>query len=371
MRYLDEFRDKNLSKRIVDRIFGIAPKDKQITLMEVCGTHTNVFFRYGLKELLPENIKLLSGPGCPVCVSPQSYIDKAVSFAKERDVIITTFGDMLRVPGTGSSLEKEKSSGADVRVVYSSLDGLKVARDNLAKKIIFLGIGFETTAPTIAAAILTAAKERLRNFFVFSGHKLIPPAMEVLINDGEIRIDGFLCPGHVSTIIGSRPYEFIAKDYKVPCCIAGFEPLDILEGIYLLIKQIVQSRPKVEIQYRRVVKEKGNLKAQDLIVKVFEACDSQWRGLGEITKSGLRIKKEFSQFDAEACLKLSNSFNSLTHSTKIEGCICADILRGRKLPLECPHFAEGCTPQDPLGPCMVSSEGTCAAYYKYARQTDG
>lgn len=365
MRYLDEFRDRALSKKIVDRIFKITPKDKKITLMEVCGTHTMAFFRYGLKELLPENIKLLSGPGCPVCVSPQSYIDRAISFAKEQDVIITTFGDMLRVPGTNSSLEKERSYGADVRVIYSSLDGLKIARDNPDKKIVFLGIGFETTAPTVAVVILVAAKERLENYFVLSGHKLIPPAMEVLVNDGEIRINGFLCPGHVSTIIGSRPYELIAKDYRLPCCIAGFEPLDILEGIHILIKQIVEGESKVEIQYRRVVKKEGNLKAQDLMSKVFEIYDSEWRGLGEIAKSGLRIKKEFSQFDAEVYFNLPTSNSQLL--TKIKGCICGDILRGKKSPLECQYFAKDCTPEEPLGPCMVSSEGTCAAYYKYTR----
>lgn len=367
MKYLDEFRKQSLSRKIIDRLFKITPKNKKIILMEVCGTHTMAFFRYGLKELLPENVELLSGPGCPVCISPQSYINKAISFAGNRDTIITTFGDMMRVPGSDSSLEKEKSNGADVRVIYSSLDGLEIARDNPDKKIVFLGIGFETTAPTVATAILVAAKEALKNFFVFSGHRLIPPAMEVLVNDKDMKLDGFLCPGHVSTIIGSGPYESIARDYGVPCCIAGFEPLDILEGIYALIKQIVEGESKVEIQYCRVVKKEGNPKAQDLMNKVFEACDSEWRGLGIIPKSGLRIRKEFSQFDAETreCLKLSTL--NVQPSAKIKGCICGDILRGKKSPPECLHFAKLCTPQEPLGPCMVSSEGTCATYYKYAR----
>lgn len=364
MKYIDEFRQKKRCLEVGRAIEKVAPKGREITLMEVCGTHTQSFFRYGLKSLMPSNIRLLSGPGCPVCVSAQGYIDEAIGLARLDKVFIATFGDMMRVPGTDSSLEKEKTKGADVRVVYSTLEALNMAKEHPDKSVIFLGVGFETTAPTIAAAILSAKKQKLKNFFIFSSHKLIPPAMEALLEGGDLNLDGFLCPGHVSTVIGARPYEFIAKRYRIPCCVAGFEPLDMLEGIYLLVKQVVQEKAEVGNQYRRSVRYEGNLKAQEIMQEVFKVADCEWRGLGIIPKSGLKIRKRYSQFDAE--VKFPNvKYQIDTKQEKTKGCICGLILKGTKIPLDCPLFAKLCNPENPVGACMVSSEGTCSAYYKY------
>jgi hydrogenase expression/formation protein HypD len=359
MKYIDEFRDKKKIGELAQKICDITPT-RRITLMEVCGTHTQAFFRYGLKSILPQNIRLLSGPGCPVCVSPNSFLDKAIAYAQNKDLIIVSFGDMLRVPGSSSSLEKERAKGADIRVVYSTLDALKIAHKFKDKKIIFLGVGFETTTPLVAASILEARQNNLSNYFVLSAHKLIPPAMKELVNTEELKIDGFICPGHVSTIIGSRPYQFIADDYYVPCVIAGFEPLDIMQAIYMLMEQIREERAEVEIQYRRSVKEEGNPKALEMMYDVFEVTNSIWRGLGEILESGLRIKAKFSDFDAEVNIDVE-----VEPSKEHPDCLCGQILRGIKNPRECSLFSKICTPQNPVGACMVSSEGTCAAYYKY------
>jgi len=362
MRYIDEFRNQKLIKETAQAIGSIAPKDKTINLMEVCGTHTQGFFRFGLKELIPKNIQLLSGPGCPVCVSPQEYMDSAIELSRNKEVIITTFGDMVRVPGNQSSLEKERSNGAKVRVVYSTLDALKICRDNPRKKIVFLGVGFETTSPTIALAVMQAKKEGLRNFSVLVSHKLIIPAMAAICQDPKLNIQGFLCPGHVSTIIGSKPYEIIARKYRVPCVIAGFEPLDILEGIYLLVHQIVRKQSQVEIQYKRVVKPNGNPVAKKILAEVFEVCDSNWRGIGMIFKSGLRLKKKYSAYDSEKVFKLKP-----IRAKETKGCLCGMVLKGVKKPQDCRNFATVCTPENPLGPCMVASEGTCSTYYKYRK----
>lgn len=359
MRYVDEFRDKRRIGELSRKISNIAGKST-ITLMEVCGTHTQAFFRYGLKSLLPENIKLLSGPGCPVCVSPNSFLDRAIACARKEDLTVVSFGDMLRVPGSTSSLEKERAKGSDIRIVYSTLDALSIADKNKDKKIVFLGVGFETTTPLIAASILEAEQNNLCNYFVLSAHKLIPPAMKTLVNTKELNIDGFICPGHVSTIIGSPPYQFIARDYHIPCVIAGFEPLDIMQGIYMLIKQIKEARAEVEIQYTRSVKKEGNPRALEIMQRVFEVENSQWRGLGEIPRSGLKIKDEFSAFDAEINIDVQ-----VEPAKEHPNCICGQILRGVKTPPHCSLFRKVCTPQNPLGACMVSSEGTCAAYYKY------
>lgn len=364
MEYLKEYRNSEIVKKIVEEIEKEARGyTYPINLMEVCGTHAMAIGKFGIRKLLPENINLLSGPGCPVCVSPNSYIDKAIEFSKIPDTIITTFGDMMKVPGSFSSLEKEKVNGAKIEVVYSCLDGLKIAEDNPNKNIIFLGIGFETTAPTIAATVKIARERNLKNFFVFSGHKLIPPAMEALVKDKEVKIDGFICPGHVSTIIGSAPYMFIPEQYNTPAVIAGFEPVDIFQAIYLLVRKKVRGeKPSVEIQYKRSVRENGNQKALKIMYQVFEISDSQWRGLGNIPESGLRIKKEYERFDAEKNFEVEEK-----ESKEACGCICGDILKGIKKPTECKLFSKVCNPENPVGPCMVSSEGSCAAYYRYER----
>lgn len=331
--------------------------------MDVCGTHTMSIFRFGLRDVLPKNINLISGPGCPVCVTPNSFLDKAIALANLKDVLITTFGDMLRVPGSYSSLEMERAKGRSIRIVYSTLDALDMARKNPEKKIIFLGIGFETTAPTVAQSIIIARKEGLKNYFILCGHKTMPRALDVLARDRKTKIDGFLLPGHVSAIIGSRPYEFLSRRYKKRCVIAGFESSDIMQAIAMLM---AQKEPKVEVQYKRVINKAGNILAQKSIAEVFEDADSVWRGMGSIKKSGLRIRKKYSAFDAELV------FRPKTKPTKEnKGCICGDVLKGARTPLECGLFGKACTPEEPVGSCMVSSEGTCAAYYRYSDKGQG
>jgi hydrogenase expression/formation protein HypD len=362
MKYLTEFRQKGPARGLVRKIYQLMEDiDREISLMEVCGTHTMAVFRHGIKDLLPKELGLLSGPGCPVCVTSNDYIDKAIAYAHQDKAIIATFGDMMKVPGSKSSLAQEASEGAEVKVVYSSLEAIKIARRNPHRKIIFLGIGFETTAPTVAASILMASQGGISNYVVLSGHKIMPPAMQALVEDRQIKIDGFLCPGHVSTITGSKIYEFLAQKYHIPCVVAGFEPLDILESIHLLLRQIRSGEAKVENEYRRAVSYQGNLKAQKLMDMVFEKRLTSWRGMGEISGSGLGIRREYSSFDAEARLPLK-----VVKSREHPGCICGDILRGIKIPLDCSLFKKVCNPSHPVGACMVSSEGTCAAYYKYS-----
>lgn len=362
MKYLDEFRNRRLALSISAKIRAAAPRRK-INLMEVCGTHTQSFRRFGLARLLPENIKLISGPGCPVCVTAQGYLDAAIRLAQNKEVIIATFADMLRVPASRSSLEREKTRAGNIRMVYSPLDSLGIARQNPDKKVVFLAVGFETTVPAVALSVLAARKAKIRNIFFFSSLKLIPPAMAYLLQDKRLNLDGFLCPGHVSAIIGLEPYEFIPEKYGVACCVSGFEPLDMLEGIYLLLRQIACGRPKVENQYRRLVSRKGNLKALRLAGEVFCVSPGLWRGLGVIPQTGLRLKKEFSRFDAEKMLGVSYSQDTAGKDKK--NCRCAEVLKGLIQPLDCPSFAKICTPAYPLGPCMVSYEGACNAYYKY------
>jgi len=332
--------------------------NKTIRLMEVCGTHTVAIAKAGIRSLLPNNIFLISGPGCPVCVTPQEDIDRIIEIAKQKDVIFATFGDMIRVPGTNSSLEKERANGAEIRIVYSPLDCLKIAKENQSKQVVFMGVGFETTSPTIAATIIESKRQKIKNFFVYPSFKLIPPAMKVLIDDPELKIDGFICPGHVSTIIGSHPYEFLNK----PCVIAGFEPNDILEAIEMLVEAVRAERRKVRIQYKRIVKPEGNPKALEILYKVFEPCDSNWRGLGVIPRSGLKFRKEFEKFDASKKFEITGDIAQCRLS---KGCICGDILKGKQSPKDCKLFGKACTPENPIGACMVSSEGTCAARFKY------
>jgi hydrogenase expression/formation protein HypD len=371
MRYIDEFRNKKPLKKLTDKIKEIAPKE-DVNIMEVCGTHTQSFFRFGLDKLLPTNLRLIAGPGCPVCVSTQEYIDKAIHYAKSKNVIILTFGDMLRVPGTRLTLEKERAKGANVSVVYSALDALAIARKNPQKQVIFLAVGFETTAPTIALSIIRAKKENLKNLFFFPSLKLIPPGMDYLVKDKRLDLNGFLCPGHVSSIIGIKPYEFIPKRYKIACCVTGFEPLDILEGIHLIIQQIIKNKPMVANQYVRVVTRSGNIKAQKIISEVFKVADASWRGLGRIPGSGLRLKDKFSKFDAEKNFPFSHKLQATRlsgrqASYKLQKCRCGDVLKGLIEPNECILFKKACSPDNPFGPCMVSSEGACNAYYKYKR----
>ena len=338
-------------------------KAPKIKLMEVCGTHTMEIARSGIKRLLPKDIELISGPGCPVCVTAQDDIDRAVEISQKKDVIMTTFGDMLRVPGSRGSLEDAKGEGADIRVVYSCTDALDIARNNPGKTVIFMGIGFETTSPTVAATVIKAKKEKVTNFFVLSAFKLIFPALEALSASRRVAIDGFMCPGHVSVITGSKPYEAISRRYRKPCVITGFETADILKGIERLVKKVKSRKYGVEIAYERAVTKSGNKTAKAVLNSVFEPADSAWRGLGVIKRSGLRLRKKYASFDAEKKfkVKLPKTNNAP------RGCICGEVLLGAQLPPDCGLFKKKCTPRHPVGPCMVSSEGTCAAYYKYGK----
>ncbi len=329
--------------------------------MEVCGGHTVAIRKFGIPALLPPSIRLLSGPGCPVCVTGKSYIDKAIKLAKEPDVIVTTFGDLMRVPGSYSTLEKERAGGADIRMVYSPLDSLEIANQNPSKKVVFPGIGFETTSPASAVTIVQAKKENLNNFYLLSAHKIMPPAMEMLIDD-EVQIDGYICPGHVSTITGSGIYSGIVKNFGLGCVITGFEPVDLLQGILMLVKQFESKNPKVEIQYKRAVKPEGNLKALNLLNEVFDLRDDWWRGLGIVPKSGFKLKKAFEKFDAELQFDLD-----LPEPKEEKGCICGEILKGQKLPTNCKLFGKICIPENPVGACMVSSEGSCQAFFRYEK----
>ena len=317
--------------------------------------------KFGIPYLLPETIELISGPGCPVCVTSRSFIDKAVAYSRLEDVIITTYGDLIRVPGSSSTLEKERAVGADVRIVYSILDALEIAKDNADKKIVFLGIGFETTAPSTAAGIVKARMAGIQNFYVYSAHKVMPPAMEQLIDEG-VEIDGYIGPGHVSTITGEGIYLDIPKKYGLGVAISGFEPVDLMESILMLVKQIENKDQKVEIQYKRAVKPEGNIRAQQMLYEVFEYGDDWWRGLGVLKNSGLKIKDNYAMHDAEKNIEVE-----VEPLVEPKGCICGEILRGVKKPKDCKLFAKGCTPSNPVGSCMVSSEGTCQAYYLYNR----
>jgi len=359
MEYIDEYRDPDRIGYLVAHIRKTS--HKPIKLMEVCGTHTVTIFRNGIKDLLPHHITLISGPGCPVCVTPIAGIDRAIALSQIKGISIATFGDLLRVPGSETSLLKQRAEGADIRVVYSAYDALRLARQNENREVVFLGVGFETTAPTVAAVIQHAKEARIDNFSVLSMHKVLPPALKALVQSPELEIDGFICPGHVSTIIGTELYMPIARDFHVPCVIAGFEPLDVLQAIGLLVRQIEDGDARVEIQYRRAVSPAGNPKARALLEEVFEPCDSVWRGLGSLPGSGLKIAPPYGDFDAEGRFDVSP-----VNGREPPGCLCGDILRGLKRPSDCSLFRRACTPESPVGACMVSSEGTCAAYYKYS-----
>lgn len=363
MRFIDEFRDNKIAAGLVDKMNALLGKtDKTVTLMEICGTHTMAISRAGIRRLVPKNLRLVSGPGCPVCVTDQAYIDKAVAYARHKDVIITTFGDMMRVPGTHSTLEKEKAAGANVYVVYSPWDTLKVCTDNPDKKVVFLAVGFETTAPATAATVLDAEKLGLSNFHILCAHKTVPQALDALCSDPQLKVNGFLCPGHVSVIIGGNAYAKLAEKYKTPCVVTGFEPLDILQGILMLAEQSLSGVAKVENQYARAVTPEGNTKAQSILYSVFKSSDAVWRGIGAIPGSGLALKPEYEKFDME-----KTRIIKLMAAAVNKACRCGDVLKGIINPFDCKLFAKACTPESPVGPCMVSTEGTCAAYYKYDR----
>jgi len=349
---------------VLNRVAELARRvGRNVTFMEVCGTHTMAVSRSGLRQLLPANVKLISGPGCPVCVTDTSYLDAAIELARRPGVIVTTFGDLVRVPGSESSLERERAMGAAVRVVYSPADALVLARENPDKQVVFLGVGFETTAPTVAWAIKKAAQDGVMNFTALCAHKTMPFAMEALLKDQEVKIDGFICPGHVSVITGSKLYQFIPERYGIPCVVCGFEAVDVLKCIAMLLAQIADKRAAVEIEYTRSVSEDGNPAAQQLIAEVFEESDAGWRGIGVIPRSGLSVRPEFARWDAVKALGVK-----FGQSKPNPGCRCGDVLRGVMTPPECGLFAKVCTPTNPLGPCMVSSEGACAAFYRYERK---
>lgn len=361
MKYIDEYRDPALAKELLAAIERLASRvGETITLMEVCGSHTYAIGRFGIRKLLPENIRLISGPGCPVCVTSIGDVDRALFIAGQKDTIFATFGDMLRVPGTGgASLQKARASGVDVRVVASASDSLLLAEENRDKTIVMMGIGFETTTPTIASTVKAALKKGVKNFSVFSVHKVVPPAIKALLDDPSLKIDGFLCPGHVSTIIGADSYRPIIEAGRA-AVITGFEPVDILEGIFMILGQIAEGTKEVAIQYARGVRREGNPRARAVMDDVFARETVEWRGLGEIPESGLKFRPGYQEFDALTRF----SIPALT-SAEVKGCECGNILRGARLPHECPLYGKACTPLNPIGPCMVSSEGTCAAYYKY------
>ena len=370
MKHLDEYRDGDTARTVAAAIRREADSSRRYRLMEFCGGHTHTIFRYGIEDLLPPNVEMVHGPGCPVCVLPIGRLDMAIALARRDGVILASYGDMLRVPASrGQSLLKAKADGADVRMVYSSLDAVKLAAANPGRHVVFFAIGFETTTPPTALAIEAASQQRLRNFSVFCNHVLTPPAIGAILDtpavDGEdaVLIDGFLGPAHVSVVIGSAPYESFAAGYRKPVVISGFEPIDVLQSILMLVRQLNEDRAEVENQYIRAVNRDGNPRAKQAMARVFELRPTfEWRGLGEIPFSALRIRSEYALFDAEHCFD-----EPYVQSNGTKSCECPAVLRGAKKPTDCKLFGHACTPETPLGSCMVSSEGACAAYYTYGR----
>jgi hydrogenase expression/formation protein HypD len=358
MRYVDEFRNPEAARSLAQRIAQVARGAPPMRLMEVCGGHTAAIYRFGIPQLLPSTVELLSGPGCPVCVTPTTYIDRAIELCDEPDIVLATFGDLYRVPGSAASLEDVAASGADVRVVYSPRDALSIALGSPEREVVFLAVGFETTAPGVAATILEAESGAAANFRVLSGHKTMPPALRALVDASEVAIDGFLLPGHVSTVIGQGAYEPLVQQHGIACCIAGFEPTDVLLAVLSLVQQVAAGRPSMQNRYGRVVRPDGNPRALAAMGKVFEPVESQWRGLGLIPGSGLDLREQFHRYRVAPPDPAQPSHES-------DRCRCPQVLRGVARPEQCPLFATVCTPDSPVGPCMVSSEGACAARYKY------
>ena len=360
MKYLDEYRDGQLAQRLLREI------ERKVTrpwvLMEICGGQTHTIMRYGLDELLPTQIELVHGPGCPVCVTPASILDRAIDLAGRDDVILVSYGDMLRVPGTMMDLLSAKACGADVRMVYSPLDALRIARLHPNRKVVFLAVGFETTAPANAMAVYQAHRERLDNFFLLASHVLVPPAIRALACSPDNRVQGFIAPGHVCTVVGCAEYEDLVREFRMPIVVGGFEPVDLLQAILTLVTMLEEGRAEFANDYRRSVSYQGNPEAQRILGEIFEVADQSWRGLGEIPKSGLRLREEFAAWDADRVFDLNTS-----QPEAPSACISAQILKGLKKPTDCPVFGTACTPESPLGAPMVSSEGACSAYYQYRR----
>ncbi len=358
MKHLDEFRDASLAKPLVAKLEKAVTKPLRV--MEICGSHTMAIFRNGIRSILPEGLQLISGPGCPVCVTSAPHMDAFIAMADMPGIRVAIFGDLFRVPGTNGSLSNASSRGAKVDVVYSPMDALQIAKNNPADHVVFLGVGFETTTPGIAATILAAKNDNVKNFSVFSTQKTMGPPMKALLSDPELKIDGLLCPGHVSSIIGAKFWEPLASDYDLACVVAGFETADLLNALILLARQVATEDFKVENTYTRAVSYEGNARAMKMVDEIFEPTDMNWRGLGVIPESGLKIREKYADFDAEARFNIT-----LPEVEEAKGCKCGQILKGLNIPPECPLFAKRCTPANPIGPCMVSSEGTCAAYHKY------
>ncbi|MGW5261697.1 hydrogenase formation protein HypD [Microbispora sp. NPDC004025] len=363
MRFVDEYRDADKARALSARIASLCEPGRAYKFMEVCGGHTHTIYKHGLEDYLPETITLVHGPGCPVCVIPMGRVDDAIHIAEQPDVIMTSFGDMMRVPGGRGSFFDSTAQGADIRMVYSPLDALKIARRNPDRRVVFMAIGFETTVPSTAMTVLRAAAEGVRNFSVFCNHVTIIPAIKAILDSPDLRLDGFIGPGHVSTIIGCRPYEFIARGYGKPLVVAGFEPLDILQSVYMLLLQLAEGRSEVENQYARVVPWAGNVRALRAINEVMELRPYfEWRGLGFISHSALRMRDEYAAYDAERLFAIPGG-----RVADPKACQCGEVLKGVLKPWECKVFGTACTPETPIGTCMVSSEGACAAYYNFGR----
>jgi len=361
MKYIDEFRDPVLARWLLDDI--AARSTQPVNLMEFCGGHTHAIFKFGIRQLLPDTVRLLSGPGCPVCVTANADLDRAIAIARLPEVITATFGDMLKVPGSRTSLQAARAEGADVRMVYSTLDAVQMAQQNPERRVVFLGVGFETTAPTIAAAVLQAEALGLGNFCVLSMHKLTPPATQAILRAGEVRLSGIIGPGHVTTIIGSEAWQFLPRDHGIPVAVAGFEPLDILRAVRALVEQVESGRPGVINTYSRSVRPEGNRTAVGVMDRVFEVSDAGWRGFGSVPQSGLSLRPAYARFDAVRVFDVDPG-----PVREHKGCRCGEVLRGVVSPPECPLFRRTCTPQNPIGPCMVSAEGACAAHYLYGEE---
>ncbi|MGQ0840923.1 hydrogenase formation protein HypD [Actinokineospora sp.] len=365
MRFVDEFRDAEKARALSARIAGLCAPGRHYKFMEVCGGHTHTIYKHGLEDYLPESITLVHGPGCPVCVIPMGRVDDAIHIARQPGVLMTSFGDMMRVPGSGGNFFDSNAEGTNIRMVYSPLDSLKIARQNPDLHVVFMAIGFETTAPSTAMTVLRAAREGIENFSVFANHVTIVPAIKAILDSPDLRLDGFIGPGHVSTVIGCAPYEFIARDYRKPVVVAGFEPLDILQSIYLLMVQLAEDRSEVENQYSRVVPWEGNPVALRAIGEVMELRPYfEWRGLGFISHSALRVREAYAAFDAEQRYDLPG-----VRVADPKACQCGEVLKGVLKPWECKVFGTACTPETPIGTCMVSPEGACAAYYNFGRFT--
>jgi hydrogenase expression/formation protein HypD len=365
VRFVDEYRSADVAKRVAEQIRDLVEPGRHYKLMEVCGGHTHSIYKHGIEDLLPPEVELVHGPGCPVCVIPMGRQDDAMAIAERPEVIFTTFGDMLRVPSTNGSLLDAKAHGADVRMVYSPLDALRIARENPDRDVVFFAIGFETTTPSTALTLLRARSEGIRNFFVFANHVTIVPGIRAILQSPDLRLDGFIGPGHVSTVIGIRPYHFIARDHGKPVVVSGFEPLDVLQGVYMVLRQLAEGRSEVENQYGRVVRDEGNPLALRAIAQTMELRTTfEWRGLGFISQSALKLRPEFADWDAELRYSVPG-----VRVADPKACQCGEVLKGVIKPWQCKVFGTACTPDQPIGTCMVSSEGACAAYYNYGRLT--